>query len=267
MRVKSLGYRTDLIFPKFDGEIIDRGNYLVIRTPSNPTFYWGNFLLFSDPPDCGDDLRWRSIFIEEIGGPPDIRHQTFGWDAQSGERGHIQPFLDEGFQFSDLVVLTTSQIISEKPPESGLDFRSLQSEDDWDQATENQIRCREPGHEESHFRVFKQDQMTRYRKMEVERLAAWYGAFIGGELVGDLGIIHDGELGRFQSVETHPAYRRQGIASSLIQAAASHAFMQFNLQSLVMVADKGSPAERLYKSLGFEMSERQVGLEWWEGSP
>ena len=267
MQVKSLGYRTDLIFPKFDGEIFDRGNYLVIRTPSNPTFYWGNFLLFSDPPDHGDDARWRSIFLEEIGGPPDIRHQTFGWDAPSGENGYIQPFLDEGFQFSDMVVLTTSQIPSVKLSANGLDFRALQSEGDWDQATENQIRCREPGHEESHFRVFKQDQMLRYRKMERAQLAAWYGAFIGGELVGDLGIIHDQELGRFQSVETHPAHRRQGIASSLISSAASHAFEQFGIRNLVMVADKGSPAERLYKSLGFEISERQVGLEWWEGLP
>lgn len=267
MQVKSLGYRTDLIFPKFDGEILDRGNYLVIRTPSNPTFYWGNFLLFSDPPDPGDDLRWRSIFIEEIGCPPDIRHQTFGWDTPSGESGHIQPFLDDGFQFNDLVVLTINQTPSARQPASGLDFRPLQSEDDWDQATENQIRCREPGHEESHFRIFKQDQMLRYRKMERAQMGAWYGVFIGGELVGDLGIIHDQELGRFQSVETHPAHRRQGIASSLICSAASHALEQFGIRSLVMVADKGSPAERLYKSLGFEMTERQVGLEWWKESP
>jgi GNAT superfamily N-acetyltransferase len=121
-------------------------------------------------------------------------------------------------------------------------------------------------HEETHFRVFKQDQMVRYRKMERAKFAAWYGAFIGNELVGDLGIIHDGELGRFQSVETHPAYRRKGIASGLIRSAASHALEQFGIRNLVMVADKGSPAERLYKSLGFEMTERQVSLERWEGS-
>jgi hypothetical protein len=39
MKVQSLGYRTDLIFPTFEGQITDRGDYLVIRTPSNPTFY------------------------------------------------------------------------------------------------------------------------------------------------------------------------------------------------------------------------------------
>jgi len=37
MKVHSLGYQTDLIFPAFDGEVIDRGDYLVIKTPSNPT--------------------------------------------------------------------------------------------------------------------------------------------------------------------------------------------------------------------------------------
>ena len=57
MDVKSLGYKTDLIFPAFDGEIVDRGDYLVVRTPSNPYFYWGNFLLFPRPPAEGDYLR------------------------------------------------------------------------------------------------------------------------------------------------------------------------------------------------------------------
>ncbi len=67
MNVKSLGYRTDLIFPAFDGEIIDRGDYLVVRSPANPAFYWGNFLLFSQPPQEGDFREWRDLFTLEIG--------------------------------------------------------------------------------------------------------------------------------------------------------------------------------------------------------
>ena len=50
MNIQSLGYRTDLFFPRFDGEVTDRGDYIVIRTPSNPTYHWGNFLLFNQPP-------------------------------------------------------------------------------------------------------------------------------------------------------------------------------------------------------------------------
>ena len=59
MQLRSLGHQTDLIFPRFDGLILDRGDYLVICTPANPAFYWGNFLLFAAPPCQGDLVRWR----------------------------------------------------------------------------------------------------------------------------------------------------------------------------------------------------------------
>ena len=70
MNIQSLGYRTDLVYPRFDGEVIDRGDYVVIRTPSNPTFPWGNFLLFAQPPVAGDLDQWRRLFAEEIGTLP-----------------------------------------------------------------------------------------------------------------------------------------------------------------------------------------------------
>ena len=62
MLIRSLAYQTDLFFPRFDAEVVDRGDYLVIRTPSNPTFHWGNFLLFAQPPGAGDLNRWRRLF-------------------------------------------------------------------------------------------------------------------------------------------------------------------------------------------------------------
>ena len=69
MHVRSLGYRTDLFFPAFDGRIVDRGEYLVIQTPANPTYHWGNFLLFEAPPREGDLERWTQLFRQEIGEP------------------------------------------------------------------------------------------------------------------------------------------------------------------------------------------------------
>jgi hypothetical protein len=50
MNVRSLGIRTDLIFQRFGGVIVDRGSYLVLLTSSNPAYRWGNMLLFADPP-------------------------------------------------------------------------------------------------------------------------------------------------------------------------------------------------------------------------
>src|SRR3990172_6867910 len=77
MNPRSLAWRTDLIFPRFDGEILDRGRYLVIRTPSNPTFYWGNFLLFDGPPAPGDDEPWPPLFPHPQLGPARLgRHSA-----------------------------------------------------------------------------------------------------------------------------------------------------------------------------------------------
>ena len=39
MELKLLALKTDLIFTKQDGEILDRGNYLVVKTTSNPNFF------------------------------------------------------------------------------------------------------------------------------------------------------------------------------------------------------------------------------------
>lgn len=42
MEIKSLGYRTDLLLLELsDSEFHDAGEYVVIRTPANPTYWWG----------------------------------------------------------------------------------------------------------------------------------------------------------------------------------------------------------------------------------
>jgi ribosomal protein S18 acetylase RimI-like enzyme len=263
MQLRSLAWRSDLIFPAFDGEILDRGRYLVIRTPSNPTFYWGNFLLFDRPPSPGDEERWPRLFADEIGVPPSVRHRTFGWDSPEGDAGAAQTFVERGFRLMHSSVLTASAV--NPPPRSSteVDVRTLETEDDWLQATENQIRCREQEHDEAAYRVFKAAEMMRYRAMARAGRGAWYGAFVQGTLVADLGIYHAGSLGRFQTVETHPDYRRRGFAGTLVCQAARHALGEMGLETLVLVADAASPAESLYRSVGFLPTERQVGLEFW----
>jgi predicted GNAT family acetyltransferase len=106
--------------------------------------------------------------------------------------------------------------------------------------------------------------MARYRAMAAAGLGAWFGAFIGGQLVADSGVFHHQELGRFQEVETHPDYRRRGIGGTMVYAAARYALAHFGIQTLVIVADRDSAPARLYASLGFEPTEQQVGLEWWQ---
>ena len=105
--------------------------------------------------------------------------------------------------------------------------------------------------------------MARYRKMSRSGHGDWYGAFIEGKLVADLGLYHQDGTGRFQDVETNPHFRRRGIARTMIVEASRQAKEKYNLHTLVIVAEEDSGPAGLYTSLGFDLAEKQLGLEWW----
>ena len=262
MNVRSLGYRTDLLFTHFEGEVIDRGEYLVARTPGNPTFHWGNFLLFDRLPAEGDFERWREIFDREIGSQPGVEHVAFGW--VSDEEGCIQPFLDHDYSLNDNVVLATDAVHRpEKHCEEGV-IRPLVEDWEWEAAMESKVEGRDPVFSEEGFRDFSNRQMSMRRSMVQAGLGQWFGAFIDGRLAGDLGVFVFEGLGRFQSVGTHPDFRRRGVCGALVYKAANDAFEKLGAERLVMVADAHYHAAKIYESVGFRPTERQLGLSWWK---
>jgi GNAT superfamily N-acetyltransferase len=261
MHIHSLGYHTDLMFHRFDGEVLDRGDYLVIRTPANPTFYWGNFLLFRDPPREDSLPLWTRLFAEEIASRQPTRHMVFGWDSPEGESGETGPFLDAGFHLDENVVLATSVVA--RAPRSNTDvlIRPLTTAADWEQALANQLACRAPGFEPESYREFKTRQHARYRRMAEAGKGGWFGAFADGRLVADLGVFVEAGVARFQEVETHPDFRRQGICGTLVYESSRFALETYGAEQLVMVADEHYHAARIYESVGFRPVERQLGLE------
>ena len=57
MRVADLrpSWRTDFILHRAGGtEVVEQGDCIVVRTPGNPGWYWGNFLLLADDPADAD---------------------------------------------------------------------------------------------------------------------------------------------------------------------------------------------------------------------
>ena len=82
MEISSLANRTDLAMLERSGsEISDRGTHLVVRTPDNPTFWWGNFLLLAEAPaDEERAAEWLREFEREFprGQAPRHRHGRDG---------------------------------------------------------------------------------------------------------------------------------------------------------------------------------------------
>src|SRR4051794_35110021 len=104
MNVQSLGFRTDIMLRRLAGASVDdRGDHLVVRTPANPTFYWGNFVLLGSPPAPGQAAAWLDVFAAEF---PAAAHVAIGIDGTDGETGDVAALQDAGLDLEVDHVLT-----------------------------------------------------------------------------------------------------------------------------------------------------------------
>lgn len=257
--IQSLTHQTDLLVSRFRSIIEDRGPYLVIKTPHNPSFHWGNYLLFPEPPQSHDRNRWPDLFRREFPDAQTVRHIAFTWDAP--ETGSAAEFLSDGYRLETTVALSTHQPVLPKRANSDVTIRTFTSDEEFAAALEIQVECREPVFSEPSYREFCQRQMDLYRQMIAQGYGQWFGAFLGDQLVGDLGVFHADGVARYQSVSTHPDHRCQGICGRLVYAAGQHALQQFpNVHTLVMVAEANHQAARVYQSAGFHPRETTHAL-------
>lgn len=264
IRALSLGFRTEMIFHRFDGVIIDRDGYLVVKTPSNPEFMFGNWLLFFQAPKPSSLEKWQILFRKEFSDMPAVRHRAFLWDSPSESSGDVTELEIAGFRVDYCVVLTARKVHPPLKSNPDVEVRPIVTNAEWNEVVENQILSKAAEFEEASYRTFKERQMARYRTMAENGLGHWFGAFLNGKLVADLGIYRDGAVGRFQSVETHPDFRRQGICGTLVYRTAQFAFNDMELTELVMVADENYHAGKIYESVGFAPTTKEYSAIWWE---
>jgi len=266
----SPGWRSDLIFAGFDGEIAESGEALVVRTPSNPHYYWGNFMLYRRAPRAGELAQWIADFEREVHArQPGSRHVAIGLDG-------VDPFElpDEpaalGFECQPSCVLTMRRAqLASAPPAPRVDGVRIEAlpPEHYAAAIDLQCLCSErddEGFEPALFRDFRARQMARYAAMSRAGRGDWFGAFSGsGRLLAECGLFVDasGRIGRFQHVDTDPDWRRRGLCRALVHAVARDAFERLGVDELVIVADPQDVAIGLYESVGFRRGARTWHLQ------
>jgi hypothetical protein len=198
VEVRSLGYRTDLAILALEGsQVTDRGDHLVIRTPGNPDYWWGNFLLLRDlKPGSGGG--WMARFAAEF---PDAQHTALGVDepdVRAVDSGELA-----GMTMERNAVMTATSVHPPPHPNTEAVFRTLEGDADWQQSLElaAALYAGEPGGDVK----FLTAQLAAKRALTEGGHGAWSGAFLDGTLVAQLGLITvDSRLARYQNVETHP---------------------------------------------------------------
>lgn len=264
MKITSLARQTDLIFAEFSSEIFDRGHYTAIRTPTNMDYHWGNLLIFEQPPQKGSMQTWIDTFNREF---PyydnDSNHFLFTWNPELTPKDDVlTEFLDFGFALDRGVVLQTGVLHPPRYFNSSIEIRPYKSPDDWNNALTFCLKNRDAVYEKQSFDRFKRSQFSLYQQMSAVGQGNRFGAYLDGEIVGDLGLFHKNGLGRYQNVMTHPSHLRQGICSTLVFQAGMHAIKEWQVNSLVMEADADYHAARIYQSVGFKPVEQNLALHW-----
>jgi len=261
-----LGWRTHLIFPRFDGEVADRGDHLLVRTPKNPTFWWGNFLLYDRAPQPGDAAAWIAAFDAEVAqAQPESRHVCFGVDAT--QRFELPAdFREAGFTLKRMCVLTLERddlLPLAKPLTREFSVRALELPARSAAVVDLELAADEAGHEPEGFRAFNERLFERYTAMQDAGLGHWFGVFArsphGEQLAAGCGLFRakraNGGTSRFQRVATHPQWRRRGLATALVHAVCRHGFEVMGDDTLVMGADPDEVAIGIYESIGFLRTE------------
>ena len=247
-RVRGLtpGWETDLAILELGGSTVeDRGDHLVVRTPANPDFHWGNCLLVLDPATVDDAQRWVDAFGQAFpaAGWVSIGLPVLPADAAAWARHGVRLELDE--------VLTTRTLPVQTPVPDGYAVRRIDGAD-WEHVVAKEMadNARTGEYETVGHERFVRAMVVTRAQLSERGVAAFFGAFRGGRLVADLGIVRCGSRARYQAVGTDPEHRGRGLASHLVGVAAAWA-AERGCEEWVIVTASTNPAGRVYRRAGF----------------
>jgi GNAT superfamily N-acetyltransferase len=244
-----LGWHTDLAVLRIHGSTVEeRADHLVVRTPANPLYHWGNFVLVTDPSASDDADRWIRGFEEEF---PDAGHRAIGLVAEPSDP---EVWSKYGLSLEGDDVLATDDCPAPTPTPQGYLVRQLEDSIGWDQSTGLRVaELPEDDRREAEFERLRTEERIATSK---SGKVAWFGAFHGDRLAAELGIVDcGGGIARYQSVVTAAEHRRHGLAGHLLGVAAGWAADR-GASRWVIVADAGSAASRLYQARGFAPADR-----------
>jgi ribosomal protein S18 acetylase RimI-like enzyme len=246
--VQRLGFLTDRMVPPANVVTPLGGGLELVRTPELPSFWFGNLLELADAPEpsalAGLVERWPALI-----GQPRPQRIVLQWETPTPS---LTPELRAEaerleLEVEDNVVLRLDGPAQHSAP-GGFVARPARSDADW--AAALAVGTAEvPDHAD-----FSASRQVAYRARAETGLGDWWIGELDGEVVSSAGIYWDeaGRIARYQAVDTLERARGRGCASALLGAMARDVQERLPaLEAVVIVAEVGQQAERIYRRLGF----------------
>ncbi|MFP6561327.1 GNAT family N-acetyltransferase [Paraburkholderia sp. B3] len=257
----NLGLFTDLLLLRETGTVNSEGNYVVVRTPDAPDYFFGNLLFLRQRPADSDIERLEHDFARLVGTPPRIAHRTFVWPEAPGTPDSpvsADAWVRQGYD------LTVCRVLAAHPHDvrnvainPRIEVRRLESQRDGDDWSRMHFADLADPFAPSSRRYMAHLQAT-WRHLIERGLGDCWGAFVEDELAGSLGLFFLDGLGRFQSVTTAKHHRNQRVCKTLVSEAIR--LTTGRAEKLVMVADEAYYAGAIYESIGFRPHGRVASL-------
>lgn len=252
--LRSLGLRSDIVSMTGYSQVEVHPNGIVMRTPTEPTYWSGNVLIKTDGEiDADNDIAFfRAQF-------PQSAHVKILWDTPCPAPEDIRPHFSDDFEVAAFDVLTLQGFGKAMNVPDGITIRQLSHDIDWaaSHALSTEVALEDDYDVAVHAPFLKRRYETQRAQVRAG-LGAWFGAFDADLIVAHMGLFHDGTVARFQDVETRASHRRRGICAALLAYVSDWGKHQAPSAVQVIVAEADSDAGRLYRRHGFAQTERLV---------
>ena len=255
MNITNLALATDLVVAALDAETHEGGDHLAVATPSNPDFYWGNFLVLAAPPAPASLADWCARASAAF---PASSHVALAWDGDDDDGGAatVAALVAAGFTIDrTLALVAAPQLVATSDAVRGrvggltpASFRPLVGDADWAKLAELGFAVEDGGEA---YRRFVHRRLAARRRACDAGAARWWGGFVGDELVTSAGIVRSGRRARYQDVQTAIGHRRRRLASALLAEMAAAEAAAGCDQLVICVDVNNAAASAAYQQLGF----------------
>ncbi|TDY22448.1 hypothetical protein B0G81_2756 [Paraburkholderia sp. BL6665CI2N2] len=254
----NLGLATDLLLHTETGMVESRDDYIVVRTPGAPEYFFGNMLVLQQEPAESDLKRLEHDFAQLIGTPPLIAHRTFAWPESADSVVTLDAFVKQGYEATVCRVLVAHpDEINQVATNSLVKVRPFAMQQEWDDWSRMQLADM-PNPTGISSQRYMAHQQRAYRNLIERGLGNWWGAFIDDEQVGSLGLFFLDGIGRFQAVITETRHRNKNICKTSVSEVVK--LTAGRSDRLVMVADETYHAGAIYEAMGFRQQGRVASL-------
>ena len=234
-----------MIFHRFDGIVLDRGDYWVVKT-LHPTPASSKPLLFFKAPQKDSLAEWKEIFQKGICNQP--RRETLHFPMEFAQEGigDVTELDHAGFKINHSVVLTAKSVHLPKKPNQEIEIRPLRHR--CGMARSDRTPRSSPRSQSMRRRI-----TVLSRKSSSTATAPWWIktwdlglARFWMTPAADLGIFKTRMSAVSSPSKLTPAFSARGICGTLVHHTANYAFRKMGITELVMVADENYHTGKIY---------------------